>query len=516
METLSASAGITMAHLCVRALESHPRRVAFVFENERWTYAQTAARIYRVARAFRELGVGPGDGIAVLMANCPDSFVVMAATWMIGARYTALNMLSGPQDLRHILEDAEIGVFVHDLAVADRATTAAHGLCRTVLALTGEAGLFTLAQRQSDAPMVLVDTEETIARIGYTGGTTGRPKGVVLSHRVLVQCATMMLAYYEWPDPLRMLLSTPLSHAAGSLALPTLLRGGTVHVLARFDARDLLATVEREAITALYAVPTMITTLLQHPALDGTDLSSLRTVVYGAAPISSATLAEAIRRIGPVFMQHFGQSEAPNTVCMLRKEDHDLARPHLLASCGRPMPGIDFALLDAAGERVATGKPGEICVRGRLVMDGYWKRPEETAKAIRHGWLHTGDVGQLDEEGYVYIVDRIKDMIISGGFNVYPREVEEVLDAHPAVLQSAVIGVPDEIWGEAVKAFVVCREGSTATAADLTSHVRERKGSVHAPKSIDFVSALPQTPVGKIDKKALRLPYWADQTRAVG
>ncbi|MGD9941939.1 MAG: AMP-binding protein [Burkholderiaceae bacterium] len=511
--TPSPSEGVTLGHLVREALRGRDAQIAFVQGQRRWTYREVSRHVYTLARTLQARGLRAGDGLALLLQNRPESFFVQAAAWIIGARVTALNALAGPQDLRHVLVDAEIRLLVHDEALAERAGAAGEAAgCEMIAALgSGSADdLMTAAAAQADAPFITPGSEADIARIAYTGGTTGQPKGVILPHRVMVQQLMMMLGAYQWPGEVRILLSTPLSHAAGSLVLPTLIRGGTVHLLNGFDPDEFVLTVRRERITTTWLVPTMIGALLQRPQCAPGEMPSLSTAIYGAAPIAPARLAEALQRIGPVFMQHFGQTEAPNTICLMRKEEHDpAAHPERLASCGRPMTGIQIALLDADGREVADGADGELCVRGRLVMDGYWKRPDETARAFAHGWLHTGDVARRDADGFVYIVDRIKDMIITGGFNVFPREVEDALATHPAVAACAVVGVPDEVWGEAVKAFVVLRAGQQAAAEALADHVRRLKGSVQAPKSVEFVAALPSTPVGKVDRKALKQPYWA-------
>jgi fatty-acyl-CoA synthase len=256
--------------------------------------------------------------------------------------------------------------------------------------------------------------------------------------------------------------------------------------------------------------------LLDHAGIDTADLSSLELVIYGASPMSPSRLIAAMKRFGPVFMQLYAQSEAPNTVTVLRQRDHDPERfAHRLASCGVPIAGNQVRLLDENGREVPVGEVGEICVRGPLVMAGYWNKPEETDKALRHGWLHTGDLARQDADGFLYIVDRSKDMIITGGFNVFPREIEDVLTTHPAVAAAGVIGVPDDKWGEAVKAVVVLKAGLQASAEELIALVREHKGVVHAPKSVDFVDSLPVTGLGKPDKKQLRARYWSGQQRAV-
>jgi fatty-acyl-CoA synthase len=262
-------------------------------------------------------------------------------------------------------------------------------------------------------------------------------------------------------------------------------------------------------------VPTMLYVLLDHPQLDRTDVSSLNTVYYGAAACSPTRLQEAIRRLGPIFFQYYGQAECPMAITSLKKEDHDVDDLDRLATCGRPTPWVRVRLLDEDLNEVSRGEPGEICVQGPLVMAGYWKKPAETDEALRGGWLHTGDIAREDEHGFYTIVDRKKDMIVSGGFNVFPREIEDVLALHPAVSQCAVIGVPDEKWGEAVKAIVVLRPDATVAPDELIALVKEHKGAHHAPKSVEFAAAIPLSPLGKPDKKALRAQYWGSTGRQV-
>jgi len=518
MTEQDARAGITVPHLAMLGLRRAPGRPAFVQDGTVWSRAHVASTIYRMARALRRLGLGPGDGVSALMANRPEVFMLRTAAQLIGCRYTPLALLAGPADLAHILAEAEIALLAHDPATVERAReAAAAGGCGQVIAVGGGGPrcLLELASRESDEPFAPLVGEDALGQLSFTGGTTGKSKGVMLPHRALVQCAMMMLAEYDWPAAPRMLLATPLSHAAGSMVVPVLLRGGTVHVASGFEPERYLRTIAAENINAAFGVPTMIHALLAAPTLDRATLGSLETFIYGASPIAPATLLEAMERIGPVFMQLYGQTEAPNTICLLRRAEHDPARPGLLSSCGQPMAGIAVALLGEDGAPVPRGEPGEICVAGRLVMEGYWKRPAVTAEALRDGWLHTGDVAREDEEGYLHIVDRRKDMIISGGFNVYPREVEDALATHPDVAAVAVIGVPDERWGELVQAFVVPRRGRTPDTVALSAHVRALKGPVQAPKTIVLVDSLPVTPIGKVDKKALRAGFWAEGSRQV-
>ena len=304
----------------------------------------------------------------------------------------------------------------------------------------------------------IVDAED-LAGISYSGGTTGKPKGIMSTYRGGTAMTAIQLGEWQWPDEVRFLICTPLSHAGAAFFTPTLLKGGSLTVLPGFDPETFMQTIETHRITATMLVPTMIYVLLDHPKFDQYDLSSLQTVFYGASAASPTRLAEAVRRMGPIFFQFYGQAECPMAITSLRKEDHDPENLERLASCGRPTPWVHVALLDDDGNEVPQGEPGEICVRGPLVMKGYLGKPEQTAEAFAHGWLHTGDVARADDEGFLYIVDRKKDMIITGGFNVYPREVEDVISTHPGVSAVAVIGVPDERWGESVKAVVVPRPG---------------------------------------------------------
>jgi len=346
-----------------------------------------------------------------------------------------------------------------------------------------------------------------VVRLGYSGGTTGKPKALASVHRTAVVTLSIMMSDWEWPNPPRVLSCTPLSHAGAALFMPTLLKRGTMLVLPAFEPVAVMQAIAEHRINCVMLVPTMIYALLDHPRFGEFDLSSLETVFYGASAISPARLKEAIERIGPVFFQFYGQAEAPMSITLMRKSEHDVNDMRRLASCGRPVPWLHVALLDAALRPVPDGEPGEICVRGPLVMDGYRDNPQLTAEAFTGDWLHTGDVAVRDPDGFLRIIDRTKDMIVTGGFNVYPREIEDILGQHPAVSQSAVIGVPHPRWGEAVKALIVLRAGQTATAEELTAMVAARKGSFQAPKAVEFIEAIPQTAVGKPDKKILRARY---------
>jgi fatty-acyl-CoA synthase len=355
--------------------------------------------------------------------------------------------------------------------------------------------------------------------IQYTGGTTGLPKGAVHSHR------TSLSSFYSCVSELDVRPGeitahvAPLTHSGAAYLMPVWARGGTHVLLGGFDPERLLHAIERERATSTLMVPTMLYTLLDQEGIGDRDLSSLRTITYGAAPIGPERLEQALETFGPIFLQLYGQTEAPAQITILTKQDHVRAREdaELLRSCGRPVAIVDVQCVDDILAPVPDGTPGEIVVRGPNVMLGYHGKVEETAAALRDGWLHTGDIGVRDERGYFSIVDRKKDMIISGGFNIYPKEIEHVLFSHPAVADACVVGVPDDKWGEAVKALVVRRDehDQQVGAGDLIANVKDRKGSVVAPKSIEFVDAIPLTSVGKHDKKTVRARYWDGADRAV-
>jgi fatty-acyl-CoA synthase len=361
-----------------------------------------------------------------------------------------------------------------------------------------------------------VDTEGE-CWIQYTGGTTGFPKGALHSHRTFLTAMLGCAFELDAQAGERHVHCAPLTHSGLAYFLPVWMRGGSNILLGGFHPEHLLDTIERERATSTLMVPTMLYVLLDLPGIGDRDLSSLRTLAYGAAPMSRERLEQALDVFGPIFLQGYGQTEAPMQITVLNKRDHVLAssRPEILSSCGRAVTISEVRIAGDDLSTLADGEVGEIVVRGPHVTLGYVNKPEETAEAIRDGWLCTGDLGRRDDDGYIYIVDRKKDMIISGGFNVYPGEVEKALSTHPFVAAACVIGVPDEKWGEAVKAVVVGREGTDPTPEDLIAFVKERKGSVMAPKSVDVVEEIPLTSVGKYDKQALRARYWAGRERAV-
>ncbi|AHH17422.1 acyl-CoA synthetase (AMP-forming)/AMP-acid ligase II [Nocardia nova SH22a] len=508
-------------HALLAGLRRHRREPVMTLGDTVLTGADVLDAISRYVSAFAEHGVVLGTPSALLALNRPEVLFILGAGQVAGHRRTALHPMGGLDDHVHVLGDAGITSLVIDPQPAF--VQRARELVDRVPALTkvlvlgpvpaelSDVGVDLIAAAAEFEPTAIeaVDLEpDAVISISYTGGTTGKPKGVVGTAATMATMTQIQLSEWEWPKRPKFLICTPLSHAGAAFFLPVVVLGGQCIVLPRFDAGEVLRAIEEYRISATMLVPSMLYALLDHPDIDSRDLSSLETVYYGASSIDPARLTQAIERFGPIFAQYYGQSEAPMAISYLGKGEHVQAR---LTSCGRPSVALRTALLDAEGNRVERGEAGEICVSGPLLAGGYLNLPEVTAETFHDGWLHTGDLAREDEDGFWHIVGRSKDMIVTGGFNVFPREVEDVIGAHPRVSGVAVVGVADARWGEAVTAVVVLTPGTAddpaavATVIDeIGAEVKRRKGSVQAPKHVLFVDALPLTGLGKIDKKAVR------------
>ncbi|HEX6878168.1 MAG TPA: fatty-acid--CoA ligase FadD8 [Nocardioidaceae bacterium] len=522
--------GPHLGHLMASALKRHASAPVLYIGDQTWTGQDLADRISCFAQALEEVGCSTGSPVALLALNRPEVLVMIGAGQMVGLRRTALHPMGSLDDHAHVIADAGIETLVVEPipAFVERARALQERVdCLTQVLTLGESeigqDLIALAGKHTPGPLRVADlADDAVVSVTYTGGTTGKPKGVIGTASSMAAMTQVQLAEWEWPEAPRFLMCTPLSHAGAAFFVPTLMAGGSMVVLPRFEPGEVFRAIEEHRITATMLVPSMIYAMLDHPDADRADLSSLETVYYGASAMNPVRLADAIRRWGPIFAQYYGQSECPMVISYFPKGEHDLDRPERLASCGRPSAFLRTALLDEDDNPVAPGDPGEICVAGPVLASGYWNLPDVTAETFRNGWLRTGDVARADEDGFWYIVDRTKDMIVTGGFNVFPREVEDVVAEHPSVAQVGVIGVPDDKWGEAVTAVVVLRPGTPddeESVARLTSEiqtmVKERKGSVQAPKQVLVAESLPLTALGKPDKKALRAQFWAGRDRAV-
>jgi fatty-acyl-CoA synthase len=511
----------TVGTQTLRALLRHPSRTAFAWDGGSIAYGATADLIGRMEKVFVRSGLGRGHRVAILTANRAEAWCAGVAALLCAASITWLHPLASLEDQLDQIEDSESSVLVIDaqtfLARGGELASRAAGL-KTVFTLgRAEYGsdLLVAAEETGSATPVDLARPDDVATLNYTGGTTGKSKGALRHHREYALFSAAVLADFEIPVEPRYLAVAPITHVAGTKISPVLMRGGTVHLHKRFDPEAILGTIARERINLTLLVPTMIYILLDHPKLGQSDLSSLELLLYGASAMSPSRLVEGLERIGPVFSQLYGQTEC-YPVSVLRKADHDAHHPELFESCGFPAACCEVRILDDEDREVPAGAPGEICVRAPHVMAEYWRRPEQTAETLKNGWLHTGDIARADERGYMFILDRKKDMIISGGFNIFPREVEDVLAAHADVAMVAVLGVPDAKWGEAVTAVIVPRGGASPDANELIELVKRRKGAAHAPKHVEFVESLPMTGVGKVDKKALKAKFWAGQSRMVG
>ncbi|MBN8991200.1 MAG: AMP-binding protein [Rhizobiales bacterium] len=511
----------TACEQTLRALARYPERTAFSWPGGSITYRGATDLIGRIQSVFMGLNFKPGTRVAFLTANRADTWCAGVAAQLSRLAITWLHPLGSLDDQLFQLEDSEAQMLVVDgITFRDRGgELAARATALKAVFTLGPADygtdLLKAVEAAGSATARNFAGPDDISTLNYTGGTTGKSKGALRHHGELAGFASAILADFEIPDLPSYLTVAPISHVAGTKVLPTLMRGGTVHMLKSFDPEAVFKTIERERINFTLFVPTMIYVMLDHPALDKTDLSSLELLLYGASAMSPSRLVEGIERIGPVFSQLYGQTEC-YPVSVLRKADHDPKTPELFTSCGFPIAACQVKILDDSDQEVATGEAGEICVRATHVMAEYWKRPEQTAETLKSGWLHTGDIARADERGYMFILDRKKDMIVSGGFNIFPREIEDVLSQHADVAMVAVVGVPDDKWGEAVTAVVVAREGTKPDADELINLVKSKKGSAHAPKQIQFVKELPMTGVGKVDKKVLKAGFWTGRDRMVG
>ena len=474
------------------------------------SYRELHESALRLVDALAARGVEPGDRVAVLLDNSIELVVSEWACLVSGMVWVALNVRSSPSEHAAILRDCEPAVVVVASRYRDRidARALADGCLVVEVGEHGDwerllgGGRVRLPEREPGA--------DDPVRIRYTSGTAGQPKGAVLPRRCYdasVEAVGDVIGPLGPADVLAQV--APMTHAAGAMWLPHAAVGATALLADRFDARAFVEMVERERVTAVFVVPTMLVRLVEAVAA-GPRPASLRTIVYGGAAMPVDRLERGLELLGPVFVQIYGMTESNWPITALRREDHLVdgspqMRRRRLASCGRPTAVGELRIVAASGAEAAAGEAGEMLVRGRNTMLGYWKKARGDAKGLDDdGWMHTGDVAVRDGEGFVTIVDRLHDMIVSGGFNVYPREVEDALSSHPAVLEAAVVGRADPEWGERVHAVVVLRSGATATEAELAAHVAERTAAYKKPRSFEFVTELPRNAAGKVLRRVLK------------
>ncbi|MEX2230458.1 MAG: long-chain-fatty-acid--CoA ligase [Dehalococcoidia bacterium] len=508
-----------------------PDRVAVVGEDERVSYAELQTRANRLAQALQALGVGKGANVGMMAVNSPAYAEIYYASAAVGATFVPLNYRAKPEELSYMVNAADVNVlFVEERywSIYQDMKSAVPGVQHAFplgFAAGGSQSYSALRDSGEDIPVFADIDDGDPTLIIYTSGTTSLPKGVVLSYRAL----TALVVNTQSPaDPSSnqevVLVSVPFYHIAGATTLMSaVFSGRRLVVLPAFDPQSWLAAVEREKVTHAFVVPTMLKRVMEVDDFDQYDLSTLRLITYGAAPMPFEVVRHACdvfppRGIG--LMNAYGQTEATGSMSFLAPDDHRLdgtpeeneRKVERLRSVGRPMPDIQVAIMAPDGRALPVNEDGEICIRGDRVMRGYNKRDDDTGEALRDGWLHTGDVGKLDDDGYLFITGRLKDMIIRGGENIAPAEIENVLEDHPAIAEAAVIGVPDNEWGEIIKAILVPDRGERPGTEELTAYVKSRLASYKAPALYEWVDELPRNHLGKILKTELRDKYGAAST----
>jgi acyl-CoA synthetase (AMP-forming)/AMP-acid ligase II len=502
-------------------------RIAIIHEDERFTFRQVNERTNRLAQAFLGLGLQKGDRVALLSANCHQLVEADYACYKTGLVRVPLNARLYMPELIHMLNNSESTVLILGSEYIE-------GIDRVRLEIPAVRHYIALSQTPrsmmdyesllrshlSEEPEIEVGLDD-LCSLNYTSGTTGKLKAAMMSHRNRICQGKKFLLI---PDSAIQKDSVmchvgPVTHASGGMILPFIIRGGCNLILRGFEVKGLLETIEKEKVTHLFMVPTMINFLMAYPDLKKYNLSSLQMIIYGASPMPIQRIKQALEVFGPILVQGYGQTETTSGFTFLCKDDHlitgDAKKQKRLASAGLPSPECEVRVIDEKGRDVKPGEVGEIIERGDDSMLGYWRDPELTAETLKDGWVYTRDMATVDEDGYIYIVDRKSDMIISGGFNIYPTEVENALHTHPAVFEATAIAVPDEQWGESVKAVVVLRPGMKATEEEIIEHCKQNLASFKKPKSVEFVKELPKNPYGKVLRRKLREQYWRGQDRMV-
>ncbi|MEM8987942.1 MAG: AMP-binding protein [Pseudomonadota bacterium] len=503
----------------------YPENICLVSDGFQSTYRETQAATHKVANALKAAGASPGEHVCVLSRNNPLAFIAMVGAMRAGLPYVVLNIRDAVEDIVEGVIDRDVRwLFFHSefAEAAEALKSRAPSMKGMFCVDTDVLDCPSLEEFSAGFPDHGGDTPtspEDVFVLASSGGTTGKPKGAMLSYRTMnMVIAAGLLMFRHKSTPVHLAVA-PITHAAAGIVYPLLPQGGKHILLPKADPGEILRTIEREKVTTIFLPPTVIYMLLAHPDIEEYDYSSLEYMIYAASPMAPAKLKQALSVFGPVMLQFYGQAEAPPMLTAMTPEEHVEAvatgRLERLASCGRSMPYAEIAIMDDNGVLLGDGERGEIVARGDLVMSGYYNNPEATEATRAHGWHHTGDVGYRDSEGFYYIVDRKRDMIISGGFNIYPSEVENAIMKHTDIQDCAVVGAPDEKWGESVTAVVECKPGAKVAPEDLIIFCKDQLGGMKAPKKVEVWESLPRSSVGKVLKREIRARFWEGQERLV-
>lgn len=519
---------MNLGRILSRAALHFKENYALSCAGKRRTFTEIETNSNRFANGLLNLGVKKGDRVAVFSDNCVEYVEIDFALYKSGIIRLGINPMLSAKEAEYIISDSGATTVVGSsrlLNVIYPITSKLPNL-KNYISISQQAVPKEIIKyhdfieaHNAAYPKIEVD-ESDVAMLFYTGGTTGIPKGAMHTHEGIISVIMNLQSEYLQLNRTDILLSGgSLAHANGFRAILCFLEGTKFIIPEGFLPEEIFKTVEREMVTVLCTVPTTLIRLSSSPDLAKYNLNCLRLITYGAAPMSTEKLKQCLRIFGNRLAQSYGQAEALMAITHLSKEDHIIEGAEKdvrkLASAGIPYSTVEVRIVNDRGEDVKPGAAGEIIVKGKITMKGYWNNPDATAATIKNGWIYTGDIGSADEDGYIYLVDRKKDVIISGGYNIYAREIEDALHAHPTIAEAAVIGVPDEEWGESVKAIIALKNGMTATEKEIIQFCKARLSSYKKPKTIEFVSELPKTSIGKISKKDLRTKYWRGQERAI-
>jgi fatty-acyl-CoA synthase len=505
--------------------QNHGDRLAVHFQNQSFTYRELHKQANRVAHGLIKCGVKNNTRVALLLSNTPEYLISELGIFFAGGTKVPLNNMLGENEILYILNDSDAEVLIVEEQFFSIIKNIQKELpkMKTIVGVGRKEHLpspfISWESFQANEPeaMLTVSTCPTdLSLILYTGGTTGKPKGVMHNHQGTVLTSLSMAIETTMQEDEKILLTTPLPHAAGLYLYAGMVKGAQIYIESKFDPENVLEHIEKNKITFLSTVPTTLYRLFDFMEDKKFDVSSIRTIQYGTAPIAADRLRQGLEMFGQVFLQIYGLTETQSAATWLKKADHrtDEEYQKILQSCGKSTIMSRIKIVDEQGNEVCRGEEGEIIVKALTNLIGYHKLPEKTVETIKDGWLHTGDVGVMDEKGYVYLLDRKKDMIISGGMNVYSSEVENVIQKHPDVRQVAVIGIPDKDWGEAVTAFIIPKK-TPINAENIMQYCKNNLSKYKVPKAINIVEVLPLTHYGKVDKKALRAPYWEIASRKI-